>query len=265
MAGLCARWMPRGWRTTLAAWTCCSAADWPRTPRTAAPSPGYSRRRRGAGDVTTPRPAARCVSTLGRWPTPVRRSAREQIEFADTLLLNKCDLVGPEEAARLERVLAALNPAARCVRCVRCEVPVQELLHSGRFRLDRAEEARPGIILFHPAIFCGTMLVAAWALGSDAVSAAVGHIPAVAVPGVVGGGQRLRPLCGRRGAARAPAGDGGVRDQHADLHRPPSVPSCPPLGGSPGGRRCPVAAPVQGMWSFLRYNNRRDLCSIASR
>ena len=156
--------MPRGWRTTLAAWTCCSAADWPRTPRTAAPSPGYSPRRRGAGSVTAACAAARCVSTLRGQPTPVRRSAREQIEFADTLLLNKCDLVGPEEAARLERVLAALNPAARCVRCVRCEVPVQELLHSGRFRLDRAEEARPGIILFHPAIFCGTMLVAAWAL-----------------------------------------------------------------------------------------------------
>ncbi len=50
-----------------------------------------------------------------------------QVEYADVLVVNKCDLVTPAKAAELQAFLRRLNPAARCVRafvraCVRASV-----------------------------------------------------------------------------------------------------------------------------------------------
>ncbi len=42
----------------------------------------------------------------------VLRAARSQVESADALIVNKADLVGPEELAKLHSVLASLNPLA---------------------------------------------------------------------------------------------------------------------------------------------------------
>jgi G3E family GTPase len=69
----------------------------------------------------------------------------QQVECADTLLLNKCDLAAsPAALDALEAALRALNPAARVLRAVRCEVPVRELLHTGRFDAAAAEAAGSG-------------------------------------------------------------------------------------------------------------------------
>lgn len=64
----------------------------------------------------------------------------DQVEFADVLVINKLDLVEPDEAARLEKLLKLLNPEAHIVRSVRGRVPLNEVLHTKRFRLERAEE-----------------------------------------------------------------------------------------------------------------------------
>jgi G3E family GTPase len=56
-----------------------------------------------------------------------------QVECADTLVLNKCDLVMEAQLTQAEAVLRALNPTARLLRAVRAELPVRELLHTGRF------------------------------------------------------------------------------------------------------------------------------------
>ncbi len=67
----------------------------------------------------------------------------EQVEFADVLVLNKCDLVKPKEVARLEDVLRKLNPRAKLLRSTKGVVPVRELIETGRFDFEAARQA-PG-------------------------------------------------------------------------------------------------------------------------
>ncbi|MBF8173796.1 GTP-binding protein [Streptomyces olivaceus] len=67
----------------------------------------------------------------------------DQIEFADVIVLNKLDLVDAASAERLRATLARLNPAARVVTAVRGRVPVGEVMGTGRFDLERAQQA-PG-------------------------------------------------------------------------------------------------------------------------
>ena len=54
--------------------------------------------------------------------------AREQIAFADVIVLNKVDLLDPDDIAPLERDLRTLNPIATFVRTVHSEVAADGLL-----------------------------------------------------------------------------------------------------------------------------------------
>ncbi|MBX3433186.1 MAG: GTP-binding protein [Pirellulales bacterium] len=67
----------------------------------------------------------------------------DQIEFADMLLLNKCDLVSEDELTALEGVLRNLNPRAEVIRTVRGRIEPRRLLDTGRFDLESAG-AQPG-------------------------------------------------------------------------------------------------------------------------
>jgi G3E family GTPase len=67
----------------------------------------------------------------------------EQVEFADVLVLSKLDLVRPERASQLEAMLRYLNPEARQVRARFGQVPLGEVLDTGRFDMARAAQA-PG-------------------------------------------------------------------------------------------------------------------------
>lgn len=67
----------------------------------------------------------------------------EQIEFCDVLVINKADLVGADELARLQRILARLNPRAHQVVSTFGNVPLVEVLNTGRFDFDEAANA-PG-------------------------------------------------------------------------------------------------------------------------
>ncbi|WP_234348092.1 GTP-binding protein [Streptomyces specialis] len=67
----------------------------------------------------------------------------DQVEFADVLVLNKTDLVGPDHTVRLEAALRRLNPAARVIRASHGRVPLREILGTGGFSLAKAQEA-PG-------------------------------------------------------------------------------------------------------------------------
>jgi G3E family GTPase len=66
----------------------------------------------------------------------------EQIEFADVLVLNKIDRVSPEQVEGLERLLRLMNPTARFVRASYGEVPLDEILNTNRFDIERAAAAR---------------------------------------------------------------------------------------------------------------------------
>ncbi|GAA2591462.1 GTP-binding protein [Streptomyces tubercidicus] len=67
----------------------------------------------------------------------------DQIEFADVIVLNKTDLVGTESADRLKATLARLNPAARIVPASHGQVNSADILGTGLFDLERAQQA-PG-------------------------------------------------------------------------------------------------------------------------
>lgn len=67
----------------------------------------------------------------------------DQIEFADVIVVNKLDLVTTAEADRLRAALTRLNPAARIVPATHGRLRPAEVLGTGLFDLERAQEA-PG-------------------------------------------------------------------------------------------------------------------------
>jgi G3E family GTPase len=64
-------------------------------------------------------------------------AAREQIAFADIVLLNKTDLVASDDVARVERRIRGINPTAKLMRTQAANAPVASVLDVGAFDLDR--------------------------------------------------------------------------------------------------------------------------------
>ena len=69
--------------------------------------------------------------------------AREQIAFADVILLNKIDLVTEEELEQLEARIRNMNAAAKIYRTENAVVEMDKILNVGGFDLDRALEVDP--------------------------------------------------------------------------------------------------------------------------
>jgi G3E family GTPase len=67
----------------------------------------------------------------------------EQIEFADVLVINKTDMVSTAELTTLQETLRRLNPRARQEVAERGRVPLDRVLDTGLFDMERAQEA-PG-------------------------------------------------------------------------------------------------------------------------
>ncbi|MBO4383279.1 MAG: GTP-binding protein [Clostridia bacterium] len=57
----------------------------------------------------------------------------QQIEFCDTIMLNKVDLCTEEELQKIEAVLRALQTRAKIIRCEYGDVPMDEVLDTDRF------------------------------------------------------------------------------------------------------------------------------------
>lgn len=72
--------------------------------------------------------------------------AAEQIAFADTILLNKVDLVPLGELAEVEARIRAINPTAIIYRTERCAIPVTEILDRRAFDLDRILAVEPAFL-----------------------------------------------------------------------------------------------------------------------
>ncbi len=71
------------------------------------------------------------------------REAEDQIAFADVVLLNKTDLVTPEELERIEATVRVINPSARIYRTQRSEIDLSKVLDQGAFNLEKALENDP--------------------------------------------------------------------------------------------------------------------------
>ncbi|MBK6697963.1 MAG: GTP-binding protein [Myxococcales bacterium] len=68
---------------------------------------------------------------------------KEQIAFADVLVLNKTDLVSERELEQLERRVTSMNSMAKVLRARNADVPIPAVLDVGGFDLDRAVAAKP--------------------------------------------------------------------------------------------------------------------------
>ncbi|MBN8606585.1 MAG: GTP-binding protein [Caulobacterales bacterium] len=78
-----------------------------------------------------------------------QEEAAEQIAFADVILLNKTDLVSPEELAAVERQVRAVNATARIHRMNRGDIGLDKILDVGAFDLDRVTEIDPHFLPDH--------------------------------------------------------------------------------------------------------------------
>ena len=70
--------------------------------------------------------------------------AADQIAFADVILLNKTDLVTPDELEAVEAAMRAINPFAKIHHAQRGNVPIAALLDQGAFDLNRVLAEHPG-------------------------------------------------------------------------------------------------------------------------
>ena len=72
--------------------------------------------------------------------------AKNQIAFADVIVLNKIDLVSPAELDDVEARIRAINPYAKLHRTQNCAVPIAEVLERNAFDLDRIIELEPDFL-----------------------------------------------------------------------------------------------------------------------
>ncbi len=72
--------------------------------------------------------------------------AKEQIAFADVILLNKADLVDAATLDRLEGSIRRVNAAAAIHRTVNAAIDMDQVLNQGGFKLDRALSVDPDFL-----------------------------------------------------------------------------------------------------------------------
>jgi G3E family GTPase len=72
--------------------------------------------------------------------------AKNQIAFADVVVLNKTDLVSAAELREVEARIRAINPYARLHRAERCDVAIADVLERRAFDLDRILDIEPAFL-----------------------------------------------------------------------------------------------------------------------
>ena len=72
--------------------------------------------------------------------------AKNQIAFADVIILNKTDLVSDGELREVEARIRAINPYAKLHKTVKCAVPLEAVLGQNAFDLDRILDIEPDFL-----------------------------------------------------------------------------------------------------------------------
>ncbi|MDX8439460.1 CobW family GTP-binding protein [Mesorhizobium australafricanum] len=72
--------------------------------------------------------------------------AQEQLAFADTILINKTDLVSADELGKVEDRIRRINPTATLHHTQRCNIDLDQVLGRGAFDLDRVLEVEPDFL-----------------------------------------------------------------------------------------------------------------------
>jgi G3E family GTPase len=71
---------------------------------------------------------------------------KEQIAFADVILLNKTDLVESVELEKLESRIRSMNAVAKVFHTQNAQIPIDQVLRLGAFDLDRALDLEPDFL-----------------------------------------------------------------------------------------------------------------------
>ena len=79
----------------------------------------------------------------------------EQIEFCTTIVLNKVDLVTPEQLGEVRAIVRSLQKDAVMVEATRGVVPLEELIDTGRFDFDAVYESATWLDILTHAQFGG--------------------------------------------------------------------------------------------------------------
>ncbi len=72
--------------------------------------------------------------------------AEEQVAFADVIVLNKIDLVTPEELEAVEVRIRSINRSARVLRAQKANVAIADIMDRGSFDLGRILEMEPDFL-----------------------------------------------------------------------------------------------------------------------
>ncbi len=67
----------------------------------------------------------------------------DQVEFADVILINKIDLVSQDAVARIQAIIATLNPEATIQAIANGKVELTHVLGTGKFNFEKAQQS-PG-------------------------------------------------------------------------------------------------------------------------
>jgi G3E family GTPase len=67
----------------------------------------------------------------------------DQIEFANVIIVNKIDLVSPEQIGMIKKIISQLNSSALVLESNKSQVPLDKIVDTGRFKLEEAEELSP--------------------------------------------------------------------------------------------------------------------------
>jgi G3E family GTPase len=73
--------------------------------------------------------------------------AKNQIAFADVIIINKTDLVSAAELREVEARIRAINPYASLHRAKKCDVKIADVLDRGAFDLDRILDIEPDFLV----------------------------------------------------------------------------------------------------------------------
>eukprot|EP00854_Cymbomonas_tetramitiformis_P025197 gene25197-30755_t len=72
--------------------------------------------------------------------------AVQQVAFADRILLNKIDLVSPEELTNVKSTIASINGFAEVIECQQSKVPLAKILGVGSFSVEKTLEVDPDFL-----------------------------------------------------------------------------------------------------------------------
>lgn len=64
----------------------------------------------------------------------------DQVEFANVIIVNKTDLVTPAQIGLIKKIIGQLNSTATILESTQSRVPLNQILGTGRFELDAAQE-----------------------------------------------------------------------------------------------------------------------------